>query len=277
VSGGSDGYCSGYLPFGDGGTCTGVGASWSKPGYAGTWTDTETGLDKTDTRFLSAIQGRFLTPDPSRSGWNPYVYAENDPIANTDPSGLYPGAGGGCGAASVSGFGICDGSTDPSDSLIFCGGIVVFGNCLPSPNLPNVFPSFTPDSIAIGSMSVPGSPDGGKGGCAMCEGFTADDPDMFKEAWIGWAQHPGGSSTFQRLWDNYPTYSRYPSQSGSQPYLGPDSFWHYAGGHVEMNGPIFINTCSLRMCYVLNRSGYPIPRLPGTVSLMPITTGIFHV
>ena len=33
-----------------------------------------------------------------------------------------------------------------------------------------------------------------------------------------------------------------------------------------MNASTFVNTCSLRMCYALNRSGFPIPHGPGTVS-----------
>ena len=75
-----------------------------------------------------------------------------------------------------------------------------------------------------------------------------------------------GSSTFQQLWNNYPRYSQYPSEKNHQPYSGPGSFWQHAGGHQEMNASIFVNSCSLRMCYALNRAGVPIPYAPGRVS-----------
>jgi RHS repeat-associated protein len=58
-----------------------------------------TGLDYADQRYYSSIMGRFLTPDPYRSGggsgmpinpqsWNRYAYVLNDPVNFVDPFGL---------------------------------------------------------------------------------------------------------------------------------------------------------------------------------------------
>jgi RHS repeat-associated protein len=75
-----------------------------------------------------------------------------------------------------------------------------------------------------------------------------------------------GPSTFQQLWQNYPRYSQYPSERNGSPYSGPGSFWQHVGGHQEMNASTFVNSCALRMCYALNRSGVPIPFAQGRVS-----------
>ena len=45
------------------------------------------GLFDTPNRELNQSQGRWLTPDPARSGWNLYAYP-TDPNTQTDPSGL---------------------------------------------------------------------------------------------------------------------------------------------------------------------------------------------
>jgi len=52
-------------------------------GYGGSYT--------TPNRRYSAVQGRWLSPDPSISSENAYVYASNAPIINVDPSGLQDG------------------------------------------------------------------------------------------------------------------------------------------------------------------------------------------
>lgn len=43
-------------------------------------------------RYYDPKTGRYLTPDPIglEGGINPYVYVENDPVNQTDPSGLSP-------------------------------------------------------------------------------------------------------------------------------------------------------------------------------------------
>jgi RHS repeat-associated protein len=45
------------------------------------------GLFDTPNRELNQSQGRWLTPDPARSGWNQYAYP-TDPNTTTDPTGL---------------------------------------------------------------------------------------------------------------------------------------------------------------------------------------------
>jgi RHS repeat-associated protein len=57
-----------------GGVAAGYGASYVTP-----------------NRRYSALQGRWLSPDPIVSSENAYVYASNAPIINVDPSGLQDG------------------------------------------------------------------------------------------------------------------------------------------------------------------------------------------
>lgn len=59
--------------------------------------DAETGLGYFGARYLSAVQGRFTSPDPLlNSGrpwipqsWHRYAYTLNNPLRFTDPTGLY--------------------------------------------------------------------------------------------------------------------------------------------------------------------------------------------
>jgi RHS repeat-associated protein len=59
--------------------------------------DAETGLDYFGARYLSAAQGKFMSPDPliasanleDPQSWNRYVYARNNPLRFTDSEGLY--------------------------------------------------------------------------------------------------------------------------------------------------------------------------------------------
>jgi RHS repeat-associated protein len=67
--------------------------------YAGREYDAESGLYFNRARYYDPVLGRFISEDPIglAGGINPYAYAGNDPINNTDPSGLcsrvIPGAG----------------------------------------------------------------------------------------------------------------------------------------------------------------------------------------
>ncbi len=80
----------GYLPFGENPALTTDGMR-----YTGQQLDSETagstsqpsGLYYLRARQYSPAWGRFLTPDPAKSGTNMYAYTGNDPLNRTDPSG----------------------------------------------------------------------------------------------------------------------------------------------------------------------------------------------
>lgn len=55
--------------------------------YAGYWYDSETGLYYLMARYYNPVNGRFLSEDPARDGYNWYVYCDNNPIIYTDPNG----------------------------------------------------------------------------------------------------------------------------------------------------------------------------------------------
>jgi RHS repeat-associated protein len=67
------------------------------PQFTGKERDAETGLDNFGVRYFSGPEGRFTSPDPlllsakleDPQTWNRYVYARNNPLRYTDPSGLY--------------------------------------------------------------------------------------------------------------------------------------------------------------------------------------------
>lgn len=65
--------------------------STGSPTFTGDTGDLDSGLFDTPNRELAQSQGRWLTPDPARSGWNLYAYG-TDPNTGVDPSGLafYP-------------------------------------------------------------------------------------------------------------------------------------------------------------------------------------------
>ncbi|MDP4153867.1 MAG: RHS repeat-associated core domain-containing protein, partial [Bacillota bacterium] len=56
--------------------------------YCGEYFDKETGDYYLRARYYDTSTGRFLTEAPAISGSNWYIYAENNPIMFTDPSGL---------------------------------------------------------------------------------------------------------------------------------------------------------------------------------------------
>lgn len=62
--------------------------------FTGKERDAETGLDYFGARYMSAAQGRFTSPDPvAGSTFNPqslnmYAYVWNNPLRNTDPTGM---------------------------------------------------------------------------------------------------------------------------------------------------------------------------------------------
>ena len=98
--------CEDYLPFGqqiqagvDGrsAVCFGVANPLPEKMFTGKERDVNTGLDYFGARYLSDMQGRFMSSDPLlNSGhpsnpqtWNRYSYVLNNPLRMVDPAGLY--------------------------------------------------------------------------------------------------------------------------------------------------------------------------------------------
>ncbi|GAB1688656.1 RHS repeat-associated core domain-containing protein [Krasilnikovia sp. M28-CT-15] len=66
-----------------------TGTADSRIGFTGAWTDPDTGLVYLRARDYDPATGQFLTLDPAiDTTGQPYAYARNNPIQNTDPAGL---------------------------------------------------------------------------------------------------------------------------------------------------------------------------------------------
>lgn len=90
-----------YLPFGAQRGSTGL-PSGTDRGFLGKTEDQEAGLSVLGARMYDAELGRFLSTDPLRMPYKPqnmnlYSYANNNPVALADPSGLDPCGGLKCG------------------------------------------------------------------------------------------------------------------------------------------------------------------------------------
>ena len=57
--------------------------------YASYWYDSETGLYYLMARYYNPVNGRFLSEDPARDGYNWYVYCNNNPLIYVDPNGQF--------------------------------------------------------------------------------------------------------------------------------------------------------------------------------------------
>ena len=83
----------GYVDFsGFGGVIASAGSTspFSFGGANGCQTDPDASLILMGHRYYDPRTGRFISQDPAGSGNNWYVYAGNNPVNKTDPSGLMP-------------------------------------------------------------------------------------------------------------------------------------------------------------------------------------------
>ncbi len=81
-----------YTPYGE---LRGVGNAEIDRGWLGQVEDAGTGLTYLNARYCDPVLQRFLSPDPLMDPGDPrtldaYRYAENNPVAYMDPSGLAP-------------------------------------------------------------------------------------------------------------------------------------------------------------------------------------------
>jgi len=70
-------------------TSAGLTTPFRYGGGNGCQTDADTGLVLMGHRYYDSRIGRFLTQDPAGDGDNWYAYADNDPVDNADPEGLW--------------------------------------------------------------------------------------------------------------------------------------------------------------------------------------------
>lgn len=86
TSAGASAGTASYSPFGQPTLVTGTASAL---GYAGQYTDPQTGLQYLRARDYDPVTAQFLSRDPieDETG-DPYAYAGNNPITNSDPSGL---------------------------------------------------------------------------------------------------------------------------------------------------------------------------------------------
>ncbi|MGB7331244.1 MAG: RHS repeat-associated core domain-containing protein [Terriglobales bacterium] len=73
-----------FAPYGESYNNAGIAGDLN---FTGDYQDLVAGTFDTPNRELNPTQGRWISPDPSHSGWNAYSYTTN-PLGETDPSGL---------------------------------------------------------------------------------------------------------------------------------------------------------------------------------------------
>jgi len=84
-----------YTPYGS--MAPNMSAPPNGPGYTGHVNDPDTGFVYMQARYYDPAMGRFLSTDPvgpaagNTFNFSRYAYANNNPIGNTDPTGMAPG------------------------------------------------------------------------------------------------------------------------------------------------------------------------------------------
>jgi RHS repeat-associated protein len=110
-------------------------------GFVGRTEDAGTGLDLLDARYYDPSLGRFISPDPtydedSPQSLNPYGYGEDNPVSQSDPSGMgcvvqaffctpdkpkhHSGGGGGGSSCLVQAFFCGGGVSQPTPNPVSC-------------------------------------------------------------------------------------------------------------------------------------------------------------
>ena len=107
-----------YDPYG---SLTGsTGTARTPFGFAGEYTDAESGMQYLRARYYEPATGQFITRDPLTSATGqPYGYAGGSPLAYTDPSGLLPGFGDIASAAGDAGMFISNAAAGTLNELTF--------------------------------------------------------------------------------------------------------------------------------------------------------------
>jgi RHS repeat-associated protein len=132
-----------------------TGTQTTPLGYAGQYTNSESGLQYLRARTYDPVTGQFLSLDPLRAiTLSPYGYAENDPLNKSDPSGLS-----GCGdimiVSSLCEFGQ---STGISNAAAGALNTLTFGQ---STKLAGKLFGFNPDCADFGTAGQIGNVIGG--------------------------------------------------------------------------------------------------------------------
>jgi RHS repeat-associated protein len=101
-----------------------TGTATSPMGFAGQYTESESGLQYLRARFYDPATAQFLTVDPiSAHTHAPYAYGKDNPLSFVDPSGL---------GACILGFIDCDETDDPCDPSQVVATNIMLPACLVS-------------------------------------------------------------------------------------------------------------------------------------------------
>lgn len=78
-----------FKPFGELDEDLSTGTNNFRAKFTGQETDAYTSLQYFGSRYYDAALGRFISPDPADQFFSPYLYADDDPLAQVDPDGEF--------------------------------------------------------------------------------------------------------------------------------------------------------------------------------------------